>query len=59
MKNEKEDLLTSGSIAKSLGISDVKIKKLIKELGIQPKTKKGICNYYSPDELTKIKKVLK
>lgn len=59
MKNEKEDLITSGNITKELGVSDAMVKKLIKELGIQPKTKKGVCNYYSPDELTKIKKALK
>ncbi len=60
MKAEKqEDLLTSGSIAKELGVSDSKVKKVIKELAIQPKAKKGVCNYYSQDALTEIKSALK
>ena len=37
MKAEKqEDLLTSGGIAKELGVSDSKVKKVIKQLAIQP-----------------------
>ena len=60
MKAEKqEDLLTSGGIAKELGASDSKVKKAIKELAIQPKAKKGVCNYYSRDALGKIRKALK
>jgi len=54
-----EDLLTSGGIAKELGVSDVKVKKVIKELAIQPKAKKGVCNYYSQDALAEIKAALK
>ncbi len=56
---KQDDLLTSGGIAKELGLSDAKVKKAIKELAIQPKTKKGICSYYSRDVLTKIKATLK
>ena len=60
MKAEKqEDLLTSGGIAKELGLSDANVKKVIKELAIQPKAKKGICNYYSRDVLAKIRAGLK
>ena len=59
MKDEKSDLLTAGNIAKELGVSDVKVKKAIKELGIKPKAKKGICNYYSGDAVAKVKGVLK
>ncbi len=60
MKTEKqEDLLTSGSIAKELGVSDAKVKKALSELAIQPKAKKGVCSYYSRDVLTKIKGALK
>ena len=60
MEAEKqEDLLTSGGIAKELGVSDSKVKKAIKELAIQPKAKKGVCNYYSRDALAKIKSALK
>ena len=56
---KKEDLLTSGAIAKELGVSDAKVKKAIKELAIQPKAKKGVCSYYSQDALAKIKSALK
>jgi len=58
MEPAKENLITSGEIAKELGISDAKVKRLIKELKLQPETKKGVCNYYSRDALPKIKKAL-
>jgi hypothetical protein len=59
MKNEKPDLMTSGNIAKALGVSDAKVKKAIKDLKIKPEAKKGVCNYYSPGALAKIKTTLK
>ncbi len=59
MKNETANLLTSSKIAEALGVSDAKVKKVIKELGIKPVAKKGVCNYYSKNELGKIEQVLK
>jgi hypothetical protein len=59
MKNEKTDLMTSGNIAKALGVSDAKVKKAIKDLNIKPEAKKGVCNYYSPTALAKIKATMK
>jgi hypothetical protein len=59
MKNENTVLLTSGNIAKALGVSDAKVKKAIKDLKIKPNAKKGVCNYYSEAALTKIKTALK
>jgi hypothetical protein len=59
MKNEKAVLVTSGNIAKVLGVSDAKVKKAIKDLKIKPEAKKGVCNYYSQGALTKIKAALK
>ena len=59
MQKEKSGLLTASNIAKELGISDAKAKKAIKELGIKPKAKRGVCNYYSQEELVKIKLTLK
>ena len=56
---KKEDLLTSGAIAKELGVSDAKVKKVIKDLAIQPKAKKGVCSYYSSEALAEIKAALK
>lgn len=57
--SEKAELMTTGNIAKALGVSDTKIKKVIQELGIKPVTKKGVCNYYSHEVLAKIKMTLK
>ena len=59
MATEKSDLLTAGNIAKTLGVSDLKVKKAIQELGIKPQAKKGVCNYYSKDTVTKVKGALK
>jgi hypothetical protein len=56
---KQEDLLTSGGIAKELGVSDAKVKKAITELALQPKMKKGVCCYYSKDAVAEIKGVLK
>ncbi len=55
MPTETTDLLTAGNIAKTLGVSDAKVKKAIQQLALQPTAKKGICNYYSKDALKKIK----
>ncbi len=59
MPTEKTDLLTAGNIAKQLKVSDSKVKKAIQELKIKPTAKKGVCNYYSVDIVTKIKTALK
>lgn len=55
MANDLTDLLTAGAIAKKLEISDGKVKKAIKELGIEPTAKKGACCYYSADAVEKIR----
>lgn len=59
MPTQKTDLLTAGNIAKALAVSDAKVKKAIQELGIKPKAKKGVCNYYAKDVVPKIKAALK
>jgi len=59
MKTEQTDLLSAGTMAKTLSVSDAKVKKAITELGIKPAAKKGICNLYSKDALTKIKAAVK
>ncbi len=51
-------LMTAGNIAKELGTTDGKVKKAIEALAIKPAAKKGVCNYYSPDALKKIKAAL-
>lgn len=59
MGTEKTDLLTAGNIAKQLSVSDAKVKKAILELKIKPAAKKGVCNYYAKDAVSKIKSALK
>jgi hypothetical protein len=60
MKTEKtDDLLSAGAIAKTLGVSDAKVKKAIADLAIAPKATKGVCNMYGKDAVTKIKASLK
>lgn len=53
------DMLTAGNIAKTLGVSDAKVKKAIQTLGIKPVAKRGVCNYYGKDAVTKVKSALK
>jgi hypothetical protein len=52
------DLLTVGNIAKTLGVSDAKVKKAIQTLGIKPQAKKGVCSYYGKDAVAKVKSAL-
>lgn len=59
MAAEKADGLTAGNIAKTLGVSDAKVKKAIQELGLKPVAKKGVCNYYAKDAVSKIKAAVK
>jgi len=49
------DALSPGNIAKELGVSDGKVKKAIKDLGLEPSAKKGVCRFYSRDAVAKIK----
>lgn len=41
MRNEKTELVTTGNVAKELGVSDTKVKNVIQKLGIKPVTKRG------------------
>ncbi len=59
MATEKTDLLTAANIAKSLGVSDAKVKKAIQALNIKAQAKKGVCSYYSKDTVAKVKAALK
>ncbi len=52
---EKKDLMTAGDIAKLLKTSDAKVKKAIKDLAIQPSAKRGVCNLYGADAVTKVR----
>lgn len=53
--DKNTDLLTAGAIAKELGLSDAKVKKALKDLDVQPKAKRGVCNLYGRDALAKVK----
>jgi len=59
MAADTTGLFTAGNIAKTIGVSDAKVKKAIQDLGIKPQAKKGVCNYYGKDIVTKIKGALK
>lgn len=52
-------MLTAGKLADTLGVSQGKVKKLIKDLNIKPDEVARGCNYYGPSALTKIKAELK
>ena len=52
------ELLTGGKIAKDLGVSPAKVKKMIAELELKPDEVKGACKYYGPKNVEKIKKAL-
>ena len=58
MATTDTDLMTAANIAKDLGVSDAKVKKAIKELGLEPDAKKGVCSYYGEPARAKIKKQL-
>ncbi|HYG87882.1 MAG TPA: hypothetical protein VD978_16620 [Azospirillum sp.] len=55
---KKDDLISAGNIAKELGLSDSKVKKAIKDLDLQPAAKRGVCNFYSRNDLDRIKAAL-
>ena len=58
MPTQAPSLITAGNMAKTLGVSDAKVKKAILELGLTPASKKGCCTYYTPEDLAKLKAVL-
>jgi hypothetical protein len=59
MANENSTLLTAGAIAKQLGVTDAKVKKVITEIGLVPTAKKGCCNYFDAEAVQKLQAVLK
>ena len=59
MATEKSDeMYTAGKLAKALGISQGKVKKLIEAQDIQPDEVKRGCKYYGPATLEKLKAAL-
>jgi hypothetical protein len=53
------ELLTAAKIAAELKVTDTKVKKAIRELGLEPAAKKGVCSYYARADVPKIRKALK
>ncbi len=54
-----EEMVSAGKLAKEWGVSEAAVKKAIKELGVEPDAKKGVCALYSATTAAKIKKALK
>jgi hypothetical protein len=52
------EMYTAGKLAKTLGISQGKVKKLIEAQGIEPDEVKRGCKYYGPVTLEKLKAAL-
>jgi hypothetical protein len=54
----KENLLSSGAVAKELGVTPAKVKKLLEATGVAAAEKKCNCSYYDAAGLAKLKKAL-
>lgn len=54
-----DEMVSAGKLAKEWGVSETAVKKAIKELGIEPDAKKGVCAMYGKETAAKIKKALK
>lgn len=52
---QQKEVMGASAMAKEIGISEAKVKKFIKELGIEPAAKRGACCFYSEDALKQIK----
>lgn len=53
-----ETTVTTGVIAKQLGLSDAKVKKALETLKIEPVGKRGVCKLYAPTVIEEIRKTL-
>ncbi len=52
------EMYTAGKLAKLLGVSQGKVKKIIEAEGIDPDEVKRNCKYYSGETAEKIKALL-
>jgi len=59
MPVETPTLYTASAMAKHLGLSEAKVKKAIKDMGLAPVAKRGCCAFYGAEELAKLKTSLK
>lgn len=56
---QKALLLSTGGVAKQLGVKPTVVQKAIKTAGIEPDKVSGSCKYYGPTTVRAIKKALK
>jgi len=59
MPVETPTLYSASAMAKYLGVSEAKVKKALKDLGLPPVAKKGCCAFYGAEEMAKLKAGLK
>jgi hypothetical protein len=59
MPVEIPTLFTASALAKDLGVSDAKVKKALKDLGLAPAAKKGCCSFYGEEALATLKAFFK
>jgi hypothetical protein len=52
------EMYTAGKLAKELGVSQGKVKKIIESEGIEPDEVKRNCKYYGKETAEKIKTLL-
>jgi hypothetical protein len=52
------EMYSTGKLAKALGISTGKVKKLLASLELEPDAVKGNCKYYSSEALGKLEQSL-
>jgi len=55
----KEEMLSTGNIAKELDASPKEVKRIIKEKGLEPDLVRGGCSYYGKAKVEIIKQKLK
>ena len=58
MAAEKSEMYTAGKMAKALGVSQGKVKKVIAALEIEPDEVKRNCKYYGSEALEKVRAAL-
>jgi len=51
-------MYSTGKLAKALGISTGKVKKLLASLELEPDAVKGNCKYYGSQALSKLEQAL-
>lgn len=53
------DMISTGKVAELIGVTPAKVKKAIEELQLEAAAVKCRCSYYTPDQVDKIKELIK